>query len=93
MLVLFGWYLYSQRNTAPRDAATKRVAVLPFRDLSPGENLQWLADGLQVRLVQIIGSSAEYQIIPTPLASRMLESGSVDDIDLLIAGTLQQELD
>ncbi len=71
----------------------KRIAVLPFQDLSPGQDQQWLADGIQVRVTQIIASSTGYRLVPTRLAVRMIDEESIGELDLLLTGTLQQERD
>ena len=89
--LLLGWYIYSGQSDISSEPSSKRVAVLPFRDLSPDGELQWLADGLQVRISQIIGSSENHQIVPAPVALKWLEDGVMGEIDLLINGTLQRD--
>lgn len=63
LMALHGWPLPTD---APRAAAPANaphtIAVLPFTDMSPGRDLEYLADGLAEELIHILAQSPSLQV-------------------------------
>jgi TolB-like protein/class 3 adenylate cyclase len=56
-----GWWLYPR--PAPDVAPLTAIAVLPFDDMSPGGDQEWLADGMAEELIEMLSRIEQLQVI------------------------------
>lgn len=79
-----------QGSQADRSPARNRVvAILPFKDFSPGLDLGWLADGLSKHLERQIAVWSQFTVLPGGLVHDANVASPPDDADLLIVGFVQ----
>ena len=52
-----GWYFWKNRGPAASSAQSASIAVLPFADLSPGKDQDWMCDGIaeEIALCTVTG--------------------------------------
>ncbi|MEZ5549344.1 MAG: winged helix-turn-helix domain-containing protein [Pseudomonadales bacterium] len=76
-----------QTDSTP--GAKRVVAILPFKDFSPGLDLGWLADGLRRHLERQIAVWSQFTVLPGGLVHDAEVTAPPQDADLLIVGFVQ----
>ncbi|HEU5262790.1 MAG TPA: protein kinase [Gemmatimonadales bacterium] len=91
------WWPGAARKAAPRSPDPRSVAVLYFRDLSPGQQLGFLADGITEALIDQLGQVGALQVTSRsgvrPYKGADLSPDSVGralNVGTLVEGTVAQ---
>lgn len=61
VLIALGWFLYSYLNTSGQHG--KSIAVLPFVDMSPGKDQEYIGDGIAEEIINELTKIAELKVI------------------------------
>ncbi len=96
-LAVGGWWFggRSAAPAAPEDALSS-IAVLPFRDASPGQDKQWLATGLSTQLRRRLAQNPGLRVVPLAAINEFAATGSnwshmaeQLSVSVLLEGTVQ----
>jgi adenylate cyclase len=49
-----GWYFWKSHRAAPARAGSASIAVLPFKDLSPAKDQDWMCDGIAEEIIDAL---------------------------------------
>jgi adenylate cyclase len=57
-----GWFFWKSHRSAPAKADLASIAVLPFADLSPAKDQDWMCDGIAEEIIDALSSVAGLRV-------------------------------
>src|SRR2546421_475193 len=72
-----GWYFWKSHRAAPAREESASIAVLPFKDLSPAKDQDWMCDGIPEELVRAVVAALQLRV-SSDEAVRLRRSGTTN---------------
>lgn len=63
LLLLLGYFAYDQLSAFGRPEIDKSIAVLPFTDMSPGHDQEYVGDGVADEIISVLGKATDLKVI------------------------------